>query len=301
MSHIRPFSCARTLILLAAAASLAAGCAATTAGTAGRTSPIPATVPTSGTVPGSGGPACPTSSPPSGPADAPVENLALSVTAGVNAWIRNPATEPLSLAAYVDGRVIVTQGTGSWSDPLPTATVGTLDHCRLAGLIDQVAAVADLPMGEPWVTDQGTTVITVRGSDQRIHRAAVYAFGLGDEYLPDATTKANRARLTQALAAVSSARTDVHAWTPNRLRLARATFNVKLPTHRWPGPGLLADVAHELASRPCVAVSGEQARRLTSTLGGDDVLSAWVDGGPESAPVSAFAIGLLLPGQPDCS
>ena len=252
-------------------------------------------------VPIRSGPACGTTPPPSGAPDSPPENLALSVTAGVNAWIRNPATEPLSLAAYFDGQVIVTTGTGSWSDPLPKATVGTLDRCRLAGLINQVALLADLPMGQPGVTDQGTTVVTVRGSDQRVHTISVYAFGLGDEYLPDAASRAHRARLAQALAAVSSARADVHAWTPDRLRLARATFNAELPTHRWPGPGSLTDVAHELAAASCVAVSGEQAHRLVSTLGGDDVLSVWVDGGPESAPVSAFAIGLLLPGQPDCA
>jgi hypothetical protein len=161
-----------------------------------------------------------------------------------------------------------------------------------------LVGLADVDLGDPRVTDLGTTTVTVTRPGSSPVILSAYGLGIGDEYVgPDAA--AARAALTGAIEKVAADVTGEQPWTPERLRITRYfRTEVPDPAATWP---LAVPIAELLAPPtdgrlPCVVLDGPDALAVVAALDGGPALSSWHDGND----VAVLAIGPLVPGQPAC-
>lgn len=207
-------------------------------------------------------------------------------------------TEPLALSVYADGTVLITEGLGSLSEPLPTVTVGRIANCMVDWAVAETDRVISLDMGQAMVTDQGTTVVTLSPPDRPHRSLSEYALGVGDDHVPEPAQTANRGALLATSAAMRGAVGGRAPWSPDRLELTPTTAGKNIPRHLWPGPVMLSTLLSQKASSGCVIVTGETATRVVAEIGTDPVLAEWSDRGAENVAAGTNVLGVLLPGQP---
>lgn len=207
-------------------------------------------------------------------------------------------TEPLALSVYADGTVLITEGLGSLSEPLPTVTVGRIANCMVDWAVAETDRVISLDMGQAMVTDQGTTVVTLSPPGRPQRSLSEYALGVGDDHVPEPAQTANRGALLATLAAMRGAVGGRAPWSPDRLELTPTTAGKNIPRHLWPGPVMLSTLLSQKASSGCVIVTGETATRVVAEIGTDPVLAEWSDRGAENVAAGTYVLGVLLPGQP---
>lgn len=225
----------------------------------------------------------------------PTGRPVLTVTQGANHWIANPLAEPLSLAVYADGTVIGALEVGQAGARLAPMVIGHVPSCVLDWATSQVERLSALPMGEPDITDQGTTEVSYQPPSGVNRKIDVYAFGEGDQYVTEG--RANRTRLAAVLAALRQPLSGARTWTPDRLRVVGTAPDPDAATLVWPGPSTLAKVLTARRSTlPCGEVSGADAIAVQQVLGDRYVYSTWTDG----TLVTGLDIGALVPGQSGC-
>jgi|GEM_PF-4124995 len=282
--------CAAGILLLGA---LLAGCAQTSiAGTAG---PVDGAGPVDTNPPYVS--TCEATLDPVGPGGVPTPSGApvITVTQGTNVWIASERTQPYAVAVYPDGTAIRTEDVGSSADPLAILTIGRIDPCALATDTAEIVALAAGDVGEPPMTDQGTTTVTLRQAAGDVVVAA-YALGVGDDSV-SVPQKAVRQRLTALIDHLTSAMTDTSEWTPDRLRLT--TYGSPAdPTGalQWP---LSRSIERTLGRDDplCAVVTGVDATAVLHGLGAGSASSSWTDG----RQTLVLAVGPLVPGQQGCA
>ncbi len=272
--------------------ALLAGCAGTTiAGTAGPVDgagPVDTDPPYVSTCEANLGPL------PAGGIPTPTGTPMITITQGTNAWIASERTQPYAVAVYQDGTAIRSEDVGSSGDPVATLTIGRIEPCALAADSAEIVALAAADVGEPLVTDQGTTTVTLHQPAGDVVVAA-YALGSGDANV-SAEQKAARQRLTAVIAHLGSALTDTGPWTPDRLRLtsygapADPTGALDWPLDR----SIERTVGND--TPPCAVLTGADAGAVLKTLGARSASSSWTDG----HSTLVLALGPLMPGQQGC-
>jgi hypothetical protein len=217
------------------------------------------------------------------------------VTTGANSWIANQQVEPLSLAVYADGTALSSLGVGTATESLPGMTIGYIPTCTLDWAKGEIRQLASVQIGQPDVTDQGTTQVVFRSGAAEIKLSA-YALGI-EEHVR--TGKEGRARLITLLAALRAPLAGAATWTPDRLRVVevpapKASAGAALV---WPGTVPLEQVLTQVQGRQrCGAVVGATAAAVLAELHDRDVYSRWTDAGR----VTGLDIGVLVPGQETC-
>ncbi|MET3804174.1 hypothetical protein ABIB25_001160 [Nakamurella sp. UYEF19] len=228
----------------------------------------------------------------------PTREPMITVTQGANSWIANRATEPLALAVYLDGSGLASQGIGEATKPLAEMRLGYVPSCVLVWAKSELQQLAILDMGDPTITDQGTTTVTYQPEGRPPLTISAYALGIGDQYVTSG--KENRARLTALIAALSKPFANAAPWTPTRLKIVAVTPTVASEGAAlvWPGKVSLQEVlVRTLGSNRCGEVNGDDAVAVLETLGQRNVYSRWTDAGT----VFGLSIGALVPGQPACT
>ena len=125
----------------------------------------------------------------------------ITVTQGSNYWIANRSTEPYAIAVYTDGTAIRAEdGRQHTPSQLPEMTIGWIDPCLLAETVAEIVELAGADLGDPSITDQGTTTVALSATGDRWRGAAHlrYALGVGDEYVEPAQLDA-RERLSATI------------------------------------------------------------------------------------------------------
>ncbi len=148
---------ARTLLgwgTVAAALVALTGCATAVAGTGspGEPSCLPAVAPAA---------PAPPSDPPTEESEAPAGRRVIAVDVGLNMWIASSHTSPLYLTVYEDGTVLRSEDAGAHDEPLPALTIGRIDDCVLDDAVARLVDLAGEDMGDPAISDQGTTRVYV--------------------------------------------------------------------------------------------------------------------------------------------
>ncbi|MGS0685239.1 hypothetical protein ACVBEQ_08860 [Nakamurella sp. GG22] len=218
----------------------------------------------------------------------------ITITQGTNAWIASERTQPFAVAVYPDGTAIRSEDLGTSGDPPATLTIGRIEPCALAADSAEIVALATADVGDPLVTDQGTTTVTLHQPAGDVVVAA-YALGIGDDNV-SAPQKAARQRLTAVIEHLESAMTDTGPWTPDRLRLtsygapADPTGALDWPLDR----GIERTLGND--DPQCAILAGADAGAVLDTLGARSASSSWTDG--DSTLV--LALGPLVPGQQGC-
>ncbi|MEP6560550.1 MAG: hypothetical protein ABJD68_05660 [Nakamurella sp.] len=307
----------------AVAAVLLAGCAATSVGGVAQPAgagPVPpvSTAPRSSSQPSSTRSLPPTTGPvifscgtedlPVGttgsePVPTPTGLPVLTITQGSNSWIANSLTEPYAIAVYADGTAIRAEADGAYADPLPAMTIGRIDRCVVTGVIADLVELAGDDLGDPFVTDQGSTTIEISaaaagGADLRL---SAYALGVGDEYVEPAQSAA-RKRLGGAIASLLGGLADGRPWTAESLRVSslgapQGNLADRPPALRWPLESAMpATSADTDGAAVCAELAGQQAAAVLAVLAGRPSATMWTDGQQNQV----LAIGVLLPGQPAC-
>lgn len=278
------------------------GTTGSTTGTAGTSSSALGT--TQATSLGSGGPSptrtvpAPTCSEMPNKLVPPTGMPVITVTQGANSWITNWGTEPLALALYADGSGLASDDIGQADKPLAVMRLGYLPSCVLEWAKNELQQLAGADMGDPGITDQGTTVVTYRPVGGAAVKISVYALGSGDEYV--LSGKENRARVAAVLAALRKPFHNAAIWTPDRLKIVAVTAPVPSggPALVWPAAKSLNDVlVDKMGGQRCGVVSGADAAAVLEALGEHDVYGRWTDAGK----VVGLNIGALVPGQDACS
>jgi hypothetical protein len=221
----------------------------------------------------------------------------ITVTQGANSWITNSATEPLAIALYADGSGLASDDIGQAVEPLASMRLGYVPSCLLDWAKTELQQLAGADMGDPGITDQGTTVVTYRPAAGAAVKISVYALGSGDEYA--LSGKENRARVAAVLAALRKPFHEAAIWTPNRLKIVAVPAPVASggPALVWPGAQSLDDVlVDKRGGQRCGVVSGADAAAVLKTLGQRTVYARWTDAGK----VVGLNIGALVPGQDPC-
>ena len=225
------------------------------------------------------------------PTGAPI----ITVSSGANFFIANSAVEPLSIAVYADGTAISSLGVGTSTQPLPAMTIGYVPTCTLDWAKNEIRQLASVEMGQPNITDQGTTQV-VYGSGAAEIKISAYALGNEDQVM---TGKAGRSRLITLLAALRAPLEGAAVWAPDRLKIVEVTAPVQAagPALVWPGPNRLEQVLGQQQGRQrCGVVSGATAAGVLAALGDRNVYSRWTDAGR----ATGVNIGGLVPGQVGC-
>ncbi len=282
----------RRMIGVVALGVLLAGCAGTTI--AGTAAPIDGAGPVDTDPPYSSTFEC-AANPSPVAVTTPTGEPLITVTQGTNAWIANNRTQPLSLAAYDDGTAIRSEDAGLSSDAIAALTIGRIDPCRLADASAEIVALAATDIGEPGVTDQGTTSVVLHqpAGDVRVN---AYALGVGDDGLP-AAQQAARQRLTALIDGLRGSLADTADWTPDRLRVT--TYGEPADdagAAPWPLTGGVAKVLDRDDHR-CGVLSGADAAAVLDAIGAGPAVQPWTDG--QRTLVLAF--GPLVPGQRGCA
>ena len=220
----------------------------------------------------------------------------ITVTQGANSWITNWGTEPLALALYSDGSGLASDGIGKADEPLATMRLSYVPSCVLDWAKNELQQLASVDMGDPGITDQGTTVVTYRPQGAAPVKISVYALGSGDEYA--LSGRENRARLTAVIAALRAPFQNAAVWTPDRLKVVAVAAPVPSgePALVWPGGPLDKVLVSKMGSQRCGVVAGDDAAAVLEALGRHAVYGRWTAAGK----VVGLNIGALVPGQDPC-
>jgi len=291
----------------AVAIGLLAGCAASTiAGTGGPAGSMTVTPGTPATTSAAGTPTptCETAGEPIElPVPTPTGPPMLTVTQGSNSWIANSRTEPYAIAVYADGTAIRAEADGSYADSLPDMTIGRIDPCLLARTVSDLGELAGSDLGDPTITDQGTTSVTLAataagGPDLQI---SAYALGIGDDYVEPAQLAA-RQRLGAAIAALLDGLQSPQPWIPESLRVTSLGAPLgkladRPPALDWPlATDLSSTVGESGTPDACGELTGQDATAVLDELAGQPAATMWTDGQQNLV----LAIGVLVPGQIAC-
>jgi hypothetical protein len=272
--------------------ALLSGCAGTTiAGTAGPVDgvgPVDTGPPYVSTCEDTPGPV------PAGGVRTPTGAPMITVTQGTNAWMASDRTQPYAVAVYPDGTAIRSEDLGVSGEPPAGLTIGRLHPCAIAADSAEIVALAAGDVGEPPVTDQGTTIVTLHQPAGDVVVQA-YALGVGDENV-SAAQQATRHRLTAVIEHLRTAMTDTGPWTPDRLRLT--TYGAPADPAGaldWP---LDRSIERALGKDepPCAVLAGADASAVLDALGARSAASSWTDG----HSTLVLALGPLVPGQQGC-
>ncbi|MET0866060.1 MAG: hypothetical protein ABWZ98_17140 [Nakamurella sp.] len=237
------------------------------------------------------------------PVPTPTGQPVLTVTQGTNSWIANSSTEPYAIAVYADGTAIRAEDDGAYADALPEMTIGRIDLCVLAMVVDDLVELAGADLGDPQVTDQGTTGVSVSGVITGGQELAVsaYALGIGDEYVEPAQLAA-RQQFSSAISTLMDGVQQGRPWTPESLRVTslgepRGNLADRPPALDWPLGSSIAQVLNEGAAPAlCGQLSGPDAAAVLRVLGSQPSATMWADG----QQTLVLAVGVLVPGQPAC-
>ena len=231
------------------------------------------------------------------PTTTPTGRPIITVTQGVNSWIANWSVEPLGLAVYADGTVIVAHGTGEAAKPLPDMTIGVVQQCVVDWSAGEIVKLAKLDMGDAGISDQGTTTLTYRPAMGSGAKISVYALGVGDEHV--LSGKENRRHFAAVLDALKVPPANSAAWLPDRVRVVESTLGQASPDAlKWPGPKRLeATLSDTRGDHRCGVLTGAAAAAVLKTLDGRPVYSQWTDAGK----TYGLQVGALVPGQDGCT
>jgi len=227
------------------------------------------------------------------PPSTPVGSPMISISQGTNAWIASDLTQPYDMAIYPDGTAIRAEGLGTLDDPLPELTIGRLDSCLVAAALAELDELAVADLGDPGITDQGTTTVTAHAAEE-VTVLEVYALGIGDEYVANGQQRGAREQLTALIGALRDGMTQTDTWTPDRVRVSRVgnpTDPESIAT--WPLPGSINERLAESGRVPCGEFAGPDAAAIMSVLGARPAGSSWTDG----SSTAVLAVGVLVPGQ----
>ena len=227
----------------------------------------------------------------------------LTVTQGSNSWIANSRTEPYAIAVYPDGTAIRAEADGSYAEALPEMTVGRIDPCLLNSTVLDLVDLAGNDLGDPTITDQGTTAVALTaaatgGPDLLIF---AYALGVGDEYVQPGQQEV-RERLSAAIDTLLGGLRDERTWSPESLRVSslgapQGNLADRPPALIWPlNSAFEATVGGTGTPTACGEVTGQDAAAVLQALGGWPAATMWSDGQQNLV----LAIGVLIPGQPAC-
>jgi len=222
----------------------------------------------------------------------PVGSPLITVTQGTNAWIASPYTQPYDIVVYPDGTAIRTEEPGTMADPLPELTIGRLDSCLVTRAVAEFGVLAQTDLGDPAVTDQGITSVTVHDAAGDVD-IDVYALGIGDEYVTG-EQRASRDQLTALVGELRDGMSQTATWRPDRIRvsvLGNPTDPDSIAT--WPLPGSIQDTINGSERVPCEVFDGADAAAIVTELGSRPAGSSWTDG----TDTVVLAIGGLVPGQ----
>lgn len=235
------------------------------------------------------------------PTPEPAGDPVVMVVGETNAWeVSTLWSQPVALAVYDGGGAVRPVTAGETGVTVPAMEWGRVDPCRLDAALTELDDLVDADFGDPTVTDQGTTTVTLRapGSDQP-QQIAVYALSIDAGSLTDLTAAqlANRQRLTTALADLQSSVSDPQPWTPNRVRLIGLGEGGtdEQATYPWPGPDGI-DASLERTNPDCVTLAGAPAATVLQRLGTGSSTATWTDGQRSAS----FTATVLVPGQPGC-
>lgn len=235
------------------------------------------------------------------PTPEPAGDPAVMIVAETNAWEGATRwTQPVALAVYPGGgavRPVTSDETGA---TVPAMEWGRIDSCRLTSALGELSDLVDADFGEPGVTDQGATTITVRTPDtDQPQQIAVYALSVDPHGLTDLTDVqvVNRDRLIAAIDDLQAAVTDPQPWVPDRVRLIglEDAAGDGQANHPWPVPAGI-DASLQRTNPDCVTLDGQSAVAVLGQLGSGPSTATWTDG---QRSVS-FTATVLVPGQPGC-
>ena len=234
--------------------------------------------------------------PPNRPNPPPLGDPIITVTHGANHWIGNRTVEPLALSIYPGGLAIVSRGTGERDQPLPVLASGWLSNCLIDWAQQEIMSMSILDMGEPTITDQGTTTLRYTPTAGDPVTISVYALGVGDHHV--SVGKANRARFSAMLTALRHPLDDAPQWSPTRLLVVQTPLATgSADTLTWPGPLPLEKVlVGKRGTSRCGFIYGATLRAVMNTLGKRPIHSKWADDGK----IIGLQVGPLVPGQKAC-
>ena len=228
-----------------------------------------------------------------GPVPTPTGPPIITVTQGSNAWIANERIQPFAITVYAEGTAIRSEDAGTSSAPVARLTLGRIDPCRVAEAGAEIVALAASDLGDPAVTDQGTTRVVLHQPTGDVVVDA-YALGVADQDLTR-PQQAARQRLTALLDRMRTAMTQTGEWTPDRLRVTTyGTPADAAGAARWPLDGSLREALDRDGHR-CGVLSGADVTSVL-TAPGSTAVGAWTDG----TQTLVLAFGPLVPGQPGC-
>jgi len=292
----------------AVAIGLLAGCAGSTgSGTGGPAGSVTVPPGTSLATASTTGPFSSTCETVDGPTERPIPTPTgppmLTVTQGSNFWIANSSTEPYAIAVYPDGTAIRAEADGSYAEKLPELTIGRIDPCLLARTVFDLVELAGTDLGDPTITDQGTTSVALSatatsGPDLMI---SAYALGIGDEYVEPAQREGRR-QLSAAIGELLDGVQNGRPWTPESLRVTslgtpQGNLADRPPALTWPLDGdLESTVGQNGTTAACGELTGSDAAAVLQVLGGQPAATMWTDGRQNLV----LAIGVLVPGQAAC-
>ncbi len=217
-------------------------------------------------------------------------------------------TRAWELAAYRDGTVLRTTGSGFNSAPLRPTTVDRLDPCRVRDAVSGLQELTETDVDIPLPTDMSTTTISIRdGAPGPAEELKIYGLGQESWYL-DAAGPPNKdrergqqaAENRQMVIALLAGLTDKpQPWHPDRVRLVERTgepYGYAPPTLTGPR-GSVDEVMTRSATVPaCGEVTGDHVDTLLEGLGNAPAQSRWSD--PYRTTLVAAAP--LMPGQLGC-
>jgi len=234
--------------------------------------------------------------PPSRPNPPPLGDPIITVTQGANHWIAYWPVEPLALSVYPGGSAIVSHGIGARDQPLPVLARGWLSNSLMDWAQREILAMSTLDMGEPTITDQGTTTLRYTPAVGDPVTISAYALGLGDDYVSEG--EENRARFSAVLMALRHPLADAPQWSPTRLRVVQTPLATRSgDTLTWPGPVPLEKVwVGKRGPSRCGVIYGATLRAVLTTLGKRPISSKWSD----NEKIIGLQFGPLMPGQKAC-
>lgn len=205
-------------------------------------------------------------------------------------------TRPIDLAVYPGGAAVRPASPGDTGATVPALQWGTVDPCVLGLATTTLTELAGADFGQPTVSDQGTTTITLRPADGTEPRQiAVASLTAGSDSGLDDAQRINRTRLSRALSDLQAAVTGSQPWTPDRVRLIDLGGTPTDPALPWPGAGTI-DADLQRSAPACTVLSGPAATAALDALGTGPSTATWSDGQRSVA----FTATVLVPGQPGC-
>lgn len=213
-----------------------------------------------------------------------------------------------AVTIYADGRVILTSDDADLGADRPAG----LEEAQIAeGDLDRFLAEAadsglfepDADFGDPMVTDQPSTSVTLRSGDAP---RTVDVYALDFELDPSvggvtADQSARRDRLKALLEQARDLAIDPQPYVPERVRATLITYASDVGSEPeaidWPGPPLSAfpDPQSDGANSTCLVVEGPDAAAVSAAAAENPDRTWAIDG-----EVRQIVVAPLVPGQEGC-